>query len=124
MEQARKGAIRLPSDGTARVNPVHEADVAAACADALEGGEQEVDVGGPDTLTWREIAELAFEAVGGEPKIRTTPDWRVAMGLSLRRFTGRHNSDWARFVVARARPDLIAPATGTRTLADYFRALA
>jgi uncharacterized protein YbjT (DUF2867 family) len=61
--------------GGARSNPIHEADLAAACLETLESGETEVDVGGPETLTRREEAELAFAAVGRKPRSRPVPLW-------------------------------------------------
>ena len=58
VERARKrGNLSMAGTGQAQTNPVHEADVAKALADGLEGREEEVDVGGPEVLTWEAIVE-------------------------------------------------------------------
>ncbi len=59
-EMAKKGRVWLIGSGGNRVNPIHGADLAVACADALEGNDTEIDVGGPQTLTWDEVAAIAF----------------------------------------------------------------
>ena len=41
------------------------ADVAAYCLDKVESGQEgSYDIGGPEVLSWREVAQYAFEAVG------------------------------------------------------------
>jgi hypothetical protein len=48
-------------------------------------------VGGPVTYTNREIAELAFAALGKQPKVRREPVWLVKAALSLvRLFSKRY----------------------------------
>ena len=60
-EMARRGRVWLIGSGDNRVNPIHGADLAVACVDAVEGDASEIDVGGPQTFTWKEVAALAFE---------------------------------------------------------------
>ena len=63
-EMAKKGRVYLIGNGDNRVNPIHGADLAEACADAIEGRVHEIDVGGPQTMTWNDVAALAFEVLG------------------------------------------------------------
>ena len=60
---AAKGRGMLIGSGECRTNPVHEADVARACVDALESEREEVAVGGPEIFTRKETVELAFAVV-------------------------------------------------------------
>ena len=70
---AKKGRVYLFGPGNNRMNPIHGADLAKICADAMEGKEQEIDIGGPEVLTYREIAELALETQGKSIKIFSIP---------------------------------------------------
>ena len=123
-KMAARGRVALIGDGSARTNPVHERDVARACAEALETGETELAVGGPETYTRRGVAELAFGALGRPPKISSLPP-RVVLALTapLKLFD-RRLYDLLEFGVAASTNDLVAPAYGTRGLAEYFRGLA
>jgi len=95
-----------------------------ACVDALVGHEEEIEIGGPEILTRRRIAELAFEALGTDPKIRNQPKVLAGLGLRVTWLRGRHNYDVAQFDTFAQMTDLIAPAHGSRTIADYFAGLA
>jgi len=46
LKMARKGRIYLIGQGTNRCNPIHGADLAKACADAIAGEHQKIDAGG------------------------------------------------------------------------------
>ena len=119
----RKGKLVVTGTGQARTNPVHEADVARAVADALDGGESDVDVGGPETLTQGEVAELAAEAAGGA-SVRYALTWRAQLGAGLRRFTGAHNHDVALHLLAQTAVDIVGPPVGERRLGEYFAEVA
>jgi uncharacterized protein YbjT (DUF2867 family) len=121
LERARRGAVRVVAGGHARTNPIHEADAAAAIADALASDAQELSLGGPDLLTHREIAELAFTALGLPARIRNTPDWLALLGVRYARFRGAKATDVALHRWLAATAELEAPAVGTRRLEDYFR---
>ena len=72
---AQRGKLYLFGSGTQKTNPIHGEDLAAVCVDAIETEEQEIKVGGPETLTYNDIARIAFEVAGTEPKIVRVPDW-------------------------------------------------
>ncbi len=63
LAMARRGRAYVFGDGGFRINPIHGADLAVACADAVEGGPADVPIGGPDVLTHEAIARDAFAAV-------------------------------------------------------------
>jgi len=63
LEMARKGRVWLIGSGGSRSNPIHGADLAGRCVDAIEGDQREIEVGGPETMTWAEVARLAFRVL-------------------------------------------------------------
>ncbi|MGD8414698.1 MAG: SDR family oxidoreductase [Candidatus Latescibacterota bacterium] len=122
-DMARKGRVWLIGTGKNRVNPIHGADLAVSCVDAAEGDETEIDVGGPETLTWEEVAGLAFEVVGRPPKITRVPVWLVWPAVKLVRLFNRHQGELLAFFTTMATTDVVAPPAGTHEIEAYFRSL-
>lgn len=125
LDLAARGVVPVFGDGQSRTNPIADEDLAeAACARLLAPApidEREPELGGPEIVTRRRIAELACEAMGrGRPM--SLPLWigRV-MALTLRPLSPRM-SDLLRFAVAIGDEDGIAPCVGKRTLAETFAA--
>ena len=77
LNMARKGWSFLIGSGRNRMNPIHGADLAEVCVDAIENDSREIDVGGHGLLTYREIAELALEVAGKPPKVTCIPLWMM-----------------------------------------------
>jgi uncharacterized protein YbjT (DUF2867 family) len=123
-EMAKRGRVWLVGDGQARINPVHGADLAEACSDALESKDSEVDVGGPHTYTWNEIAALAFDALGKPAKVSHLPQAVVGALLPPVKLFSRRSFDIARFVATVAVNDIVAPERGEHDLGDFYRELA
>ena len=121
---AQRGRAVVVGDGGARTNPVHEEDVARECVDAVECGGCEVSVGGPETYTRREIAELAFQALGKRPKITSVPAPAMRAALQPLRLFDRRLYDFFDFGLAVSTRDLVAPAAGRTSLRRHFRQLA
>ena len=124
LKMARKGRGPVLGSGEARTNPVHEADVAEACASAVELPEREVAVGGPEVYTRREIVEEAFRALGREPKLVHVPVWAFRGATALARPLNPRLHALLEFGVEVSRVDAVAPAYGTRTLGAHFREVA
>jgi len=123
-EMAKKGRVYLFGNGQLKVNPIHGADLATVCVDAIEKPDQEIRVGGPETLTHNEIAMAAFDVLGIEPKIVHIPDWvRTAILKLLRTFTGSKTHGPIEFFLTVMAIDMIAPEHGNHTLIKYFRDL-
>ncbi len=119
---ASRGLLPEFNGGTARTNPIHEADLAVVCADAFDqpsGWEQ--DVGGPDPLTRKEIAALAWQALGKEARaVRVPVTVLKTAGYLFRPFYPRvgHLFDFIADILV---DDFVAPCYGTRHIADYFK---
>lgn len=123
-DMARSGRAYLIGNGQERINPIHGADLAQVCIDALDGDEHEIDVGGPEILTQRGIAEAAFVALGNPARITTIPAWLAQMAVSAIRPFQRYRADLWQFFVTSAGLDNVAPTTGEYRLIDHYRALA
>lgn len=123
-KMARRGRAVLVGRGDARTNPIHEADVARACVEALEGDAKELSVGGPDVYTRREVAMLAFEALGKRPKLTGIPPGLMRSLIKPMAFFDRRLYDLMDFGVAVSTTDVMAPAYSTRNLEEHFGRLA
>lgn len=118
---ARKGLATAISDGKARTNPVHAADVAELVMRDLESGPAESSIGGPDVFTRREIAELAFRVLGKRPRIVHVPAPVFRLTAKLAAPFHPRLGDLLEFVTAVSTSDSLAPRLGRRRLEDYFR---
>jgi len=120
-EMAQKGSIYIFGSGEQKTNPIHGEDLAAICIDAIEGTDQVIKVGGPETLTYNEIATIAFEVAGTEPKITRIPNWvRITILKLIRVFTNAKFYGPIEFFLTVTAIDMIAPEHGTHRLKDHF----
>jgi uncharacterized protein YbjT (DUF2867 family) len=121
---ARSGHMFLFGDGTNHFNPIHGADLAKVCVDAVENETREIDAGGPEIFTYDETNIMAFAALGKKPWITHVPLW---VGDAVLFVTGLLNKPLASvlgFALSVSRIDNVAPAFGSRKLADFFRDMA
>jgi uncharacterized protein YbjT (DUF2867 family) len=124
LTMAKRGRALLVGDGSNQMSPIHGRDLALVCVDVCEGEEREVEAGGPQTMTQREAAELAFDVLQKPAKITVIPLWMArglvkGVGLMSRQF-----GDLAEFIVVAGEVDGIGPPLGTTTLRSYFEELA
>jgi uncharacterized protein YbjT (DUF2867 family) len=123
LEMARKGRVWLIGSGNHRVNPIHGADLAVACADAIEGADGDIEVGGPETMTWEDVATVAFDARDRRAVVTHLPEWLMWSAVRLVRLFNRHQGELLAFFTTMATMDVVAPPSGTHTLGDHFRRL-
>lgn len=123
-DMAAMGRAVQIGDGSAKTNPIHEADLAEACVEMMVGDDTERDIGGPEVLTRLRTTELAFEALGKPSKISDIPPtvFKIA-GLLVRPINKRIHDllDFGREV---SLSEVVAPPYGSRKLADYYEELA
>ncbi len=125
LKMARLGIAPELSGGQARSNPIHPADLAAVCADALENpAEAAVEAGGPDVLSRHAMFEQAFRATGRTPRFVPVPVGMISFNAALVRPFDRRLSDLLRFFARVSTTDAIAPVRGQQRLADYFGSVA
>ncbi len=120
---ARRGIIPLIGAGSARTNPVDEADLARLCVDAIDANWKEQDIGGPETFTRREIAEMCFQALGKKPRFIRYPVGVIKTMIQPVRWFDRRLYEFLAFGVLVNTVDGIAPAIGTNKLGNYLRHL-
>jgi uncharacterized protein YbjT (DUF2867 family) len=122
-DMARRGRVYLVGDGSNKMSPIHGRDLARVCVETSEGDELQAEAGGPDIMTQREAAELAFDVAGNPPKITVIPMW-VARGLvKFIALLSTQFGDLADFIVTAGEIDGVGPSRGTITLRSYFEAL-
>lgn len=71
----RAGFFAVAAPGTGLRQPLHAADLAAACRVALDagGGSRDYNLGGGETLSYRYMLERIFVALGRKPHILPVP---------------------------------------------------
>lgn len=80
---AVKGRVYLFNSGRSLINPISGRDLASLCANAINDAQVEVNAGGPQTFTFNQIAQTAFEVLGKKPKITYIPNWLAKVGLLI-----------------------------------------
>ncbi len=122
LKMARKGKVYLFGEGEYKINPIHGQDLAEVCVAALTKPEKEVEIGGPETFTHNQVAELVFEVLNKKPTILHMPLWLVGVILRLMRlFTSSKTYGPIEFAMSALTMDMVAPAYGRRTLRDCFK---
>ncbi len=121
LDFARRGLAINFGDGSARSNPIHEADLAIACVQAIESDVREIEVGGPQIITRREELEMAFAAVGRKARVLGVPAPLFRGTLPVIRLVDRRRGEMLEFLAAISRTDVLAPQHGNRRLEDYLR---
>lgn len=124
LKLARQGRAMVIGSAAARTNPIHEADLAEVCVRAVEEEVQEVDVGGPEVFTRREIVELACAALGRPPQVRSLPPWLFRGIAALAKPLNPRLAALLDFGAAVSQVDAVAPPYGSRSLRTYFAELA
>jgi len=121
LDMAKQGRAYVFGDGQFYSNPIHGADLAKVCVDAIGSAQEEIEVGGPDVLTQEEIARLAFKALGKEPRITHIPGFfRKALITLVRTFTSSKTYGPIEFFLTAMARDMVAPQKGDHTLESYF----
>ncbi|NTW83883.1 MAG: SDR family oxidoreductase [Chlorobiaceae bacterium] len=121
---ARSGHVFLFGDGSNRFNPIHGADLAKVCVDAVEGSDREIDIGGPEIFTYTETNIMAFEALGKQPSITHVPMWIGDVALFVTGIFNKPMASIMSFAISVSGFDNVAPGTGSRHLKDFYRELA
>jgi len=124
LKMAKSGWVFLIGNGENKINPIHGADLAKVCVDAVTGKDREISVGGPIIYSSQEIAELALSTFDKAPKTARVPFWLAQAAVKAVRPFNKQMSDLIDFFVAAGQGDGVAPATGEHTLVSYYQELA
>ncbi|MGO2113181.1 MAG: SDR family oxidoreductase [Pseudoclavibacter sp.] len=121
---ARRGMAFGLGNGDVRLSPIHGADLADVCVNTLWGGAGTWDVGGPQTLTYRQIVRTAFRAAGRKPRYVRVPRPAASSAVWAADRIGPRAGSLTRFFIDGLQTDSVGAPHGTRTLADYYATLA
>lgn len=121
LEMAKKGKGMVIGTGENKINPIHGADLAEICVNAVVGDETEINIGGPEVLTHREIFEIAFKILNKKVKISIFHMWmrNIMLGLA-RTFTSVKIYGPLEFFMTVLSMDMVAPKYGKHYLKDFF----
>ena len=123
-DMAQSGRIYLFGDGSVKANPIHGADLANVCVDAISKNEKVIEVGGKEILSHQEIAEIAFEVLHKKPKITYIPDWVRRFLLRMAAiFLGKANYGTTEFFLNVMAMDMATNQYGNHTLKEFFTQL-
>ena len=123
IDMAKRGRVYLVGDGSNRMSPIHGRDLARVCVETAQGDELEVEAGGPDTMTQREAAVMAFEVMDKPVKITVIPLWMARGLVKFIALLSTQFGDLADFIVTAGEIDGVGPARGRITLRSYFEAM-
>ena len=84
----------------------------------------ETSIGGPQTFTRREIAELPFRILGKKPRVVPVPASVFRLGAKMAGLSNPRLRELLEFVTAVSTTECRAPELGRRRLEDYFRTIA
>ena len=124
LTMAQKGTVYIFGSGQQKANPIHGEDLARACVETIEGNEKIVEIGGPELMTYNDIASIAFEVAGKQPNITRIPEWiRTSILWTLRTFTSSKFYGPIEFFMTVTAIDMVAPQYGNHRLKDYLKSL-
>lgn len=123
LQMARSGMTFLPPDLGVKLAPIHGADLARFCVERLGDVSGSWDVGGPDVLTYREIAQLASDALGKRCRTVTIPMAVVRAAVWIATRIGGRPANVAQFFADGLTQDGVGEPYGECHLAAYFREL-
>ncbi|MEM9293331.1 MAG: NAD(P)H-binding protein [Acidobacteriota bacterium] len=118
---ARFGFAPAPGGGSAETNPIAEADLAAFVLDALDQSAGKQEVGGPEVITRRQIAQLALKARQRRGFVMAPPLALLKLQGKLLTPLDRRLAQLLAFFAAVSGSECLAPPTGSTTLAQYFQ---
>jgi uncharacterized protein YbjT (DUF2867 family) len=122
LPMARLGLGVDLQSGTARTNPIAEADVAVVLAKAATADDVEAvqSVGGPEVLTRRQVWDLAFAARGRKGVHLPGSEALIGASAAALRAVDPRAADVLQFVRHVLVHDAIAPAVGRCRLAEHW----
>ncbi len=121
LAMAKRGVVLLPPRPESQINPIHGADLAEFCRGVMTDTSGMWDVGGPDQLTYREVAQLAFDACGKAGRTVVIPSLLVRGAVSFASHLNRRSRDLLQFFADGLTQDAVGQKVGDHHLADYFR---
>ncbi|MEN7551609.1 SDR family oxidoreductase [Rapidithrix thailandica] len=121
LNMANNGRVYLIGNGECKANPIHGEDLAEVCVQSIHSQEKQIPVGGPEVLSHKQIAQMAFAVCGKKAKITYLPLWLTQLVTFLARtFTSSKTYGPVEFFLTAMSMDMVAPVYGKHTLQKHF----
>jgi len=120
LKMAKRGRVFLFGKGENRMNPIHGLDLAVSCVDAISSQDKEVNIGGPQALSYREIGQIAFESYHKPIKITSVPIWLIKIIVRITKVFNKHQGELLAFFTCAGTSDAVAPSYGSISLKEYY----
>lgn len=122
LAMARRGTVWHFGSGDNRISPIDVADLADAIVSNLHRRNEAIDIGGPENLTWNEIARICFTTVGKRTRIIHLPRAILRLMLTVTKPFSPTKYGVLSFVGHIQTQDTTAPNVGTRSLDQFMNA--
>jgi uncharacterized protein YbjT (DUF2867 family) len=124
LQMASKGRAYLFGNGNHSINPIHGADLAKVCVNAIDTNEHEINIGGPQIFRHKDIVDMAFHVLNKPVKTVHVPLWvKDVILFLLRKFTRVYTYGPVEFLMTVLTMDMVAPKYGHHALEEYFKEL-
>lgn len=84
-KMAKQGTVYQFGSGENQISPVDVGDLARIITGLIDGHEKNLNVGGPETLSWNKVADLCFDVLGKRSRIIHVPAWILNVLLIILR---------------------------------------
>lgn len=121
---ASKGRIILFGDGNILCTPISTKDLADLMINNMAQSRLIVEIGGPQTLSWNQIAQICFEAQHKKPKIHHLPRALLSLAKGVIHLLRPKLYIDFKFLAYILTHNSNAPELGTTTLKAYCETLA
>jgi uncharacterized protein YbjT (DUF2867 family) len=122
LNMAKKGRVSVFGSGENKINPIHGADLAEVCVNAMNDSKKEINIGGPEIFTFNEIAEMALRVQNKPVKISRLSMWMIKIILPLMRtFTSSKTYGPVEFMMTVMTMDVVGGNFGSRKLEDFYK---
>ncbi|NBI29855.1 SDR family oxidoreductase [Chengkuizengella marina] len=121
LEMAAKGKVYLIGDGNNKMNPIHGRDLAKFCVNHFEKDNVELEVGGPEVLSYKKIATLAFKSLNQKEKVMSVPIWIVKPLIRMLKIFNKRYYALALFFCTVMTNDIVASTYGKIKLETYYK---
>ncbi len=120
LTMAQRGTVYQFGDGENTITPIDVDDLARAIGGLLGESRHIAAVGGPETITWNELARRCFAAVGKRERVIHLPKWILSALLAMVRPFSKRRHGTLSFVGHVQTGDTSAPEVGSRRVEDFF----
>lgn len=120
-EMARQGRVYLLGSGDGVLNPIHPTDLAEYYFEHLDDSNAILEVGGPVSYSFNQIAAMAFEALGRPTRVSRIPVIVIRVFLPLIRIFSFNTYTAIKAFTRIMTSGAEAPRYGRRTLEEAYR---